>query len=117
MEALKGQETIAGISHTGLRSTRHNHQKWKRELVAGAGNIFGADPNKKIKDEKGLINQLYQRLAAQGREGFFRERVGAVEVAKGVLRLTAAARRSPWWRQCKYLISAAPGYIPPGSSF
>jgi hypothetical protein len=31
-------------------------------LVAGAANIFGADPNKKIKDEKGLINQLYQQI-------------------------------------------------------
>jgi hypothetical protein len=28
----------------------------------GAANIFGADPNKKIRDEKGLINQLYQQI-------------------------------------------------------
>jgi hypothetical protein len=31
-------------------------------LFGGAGIIFGADPNKKIKDEKGLINQLYQQI-------------------------------------------------------
>ena len=61
MEALKSQETIAELA---IRFEVHPTQitKWKRELVAGAGNIFGADPNKKIKDEKGLINQLYQQI-------------------------------------------------------
>ena len=61
MEALKGQETIAELA---IRFEVHPTQitKWKRELIAGAGNIFGADPNKKIKDEKGLINQLYQQI-------------------------------------------------------
>ena len=61
MEALKSQETIAELA---IRFEVHPTQitKWKRELIAGAGNIFGADPNKKIKDEKGLINQLYQQI-------------------------------------------------------
>jgi transposase-like protein len=61
MEALKGEETIAELA---IRFEVHPTQinKWKRELVAGAVNIFGADPNKKIKDEKGLINQLYQQI-------------------------------------------------------
>ena len=61
MEAIKGQETIAELA---IRFEVHPTQitKWKRELVAGAGDIFGADPNKKIKDEKGLINQLYQQI-------------------------------------------------------
>ena len=61
MEALKGQETIAELA---IRFEVHPTQitKWKRELAAGAGDIFGADPNKKIKDEKGLINQLYQQI-------------------------------------------------------
>ena len=61
MEALKGQETIAELA---IRFEIHPTQitKWKRELIAGAGNIFGADPNKKMKDEKGLINQLYQQI-------------------------------------------------------
>jgi len=61
MEALKGEETIAELA---IRFEVHPTpiNKWKRELVAGAANIFGADPNKKIKDEKGLINQLYQQI-------------------------------------------------------
>ena len=61
MEALKGEETIAELA---IRFEVHPTQinKWKRELVAGTANIFGADPNRKIKDEKGLINQLYQQI-------------------------------------------------------
>ena len=61
MEAIKGEETIAELA---IRFEVHPTQitKWKKELVAGASNIFGADPNKKMKDEKGLINQLYQQI-------------------------------------------------------
>jgi len=61
MEAIKGEETISELA---IQFEVHPTQitKWKKELVAGAANIFGADPNKKMKDEKGLINQLYQQI-------------------------------------------------------
>ena len=61
MEALKGEDTISELA---IRFEVHPTQinKCKKELVAGAANIFGADPSKKIKDEKGLINHLYQQI-------------------------------------------------------
>jgi transposase-like protein len=76
MEALKGEVTIAELA---IRFEVHPTQitKWKTKLIGGAGNVFGAYPKKKIKDDKGLINQLYQQIGvvwpAEVREGLLRK--------------------------------------------
>jgi len=57
MEAIKGEETIAELA-VWFEVHPIQINQWKKELVAGAANIFGADPNKKIKDEKGVKSAL-----------------------------------------------------------
>ena len=58
LEALKGEETIAGLAN---RFEVHPSQirKWKNSLAEGAVGIFGGDRNHKKKDDANLIAQLY----------------------------------------------------------
>ncbi len=59
LEALKGEETIAGLAS---RFEVHPGQirKWKNSLADGAAGIFGGDHEKKGADT--LIPQLYQQI-------------------------------------------------------
>ena len=60
-EALKGEETIAQIAsryevHPNLVT------KWKKALQAEAASIFGEDHTRKKKQDKELVDRLYQQI-------------------------------------------------------
>jgi len=61
LEALKGEETIAGLAN---RFEVHPSQirKWKNFLADGAAGIFGGDQTHQKKDDASLIAQLYQQI-------------------------------------------------------
>jgi len=61
LEALKEEETAADLAN---RFDVHPSQvrTWKRELLEGAGGIFGGDHVDQKRDDDALIAQLYQQI-------------------------------------------------------
>ncbi len=73
MEALKGEKTIAELAG---QYEVHPTQilQWKKTLTEEAAGIFDNSRSKKPRDDKSLINQLYQQIGRLKVEKDFLER-------------------------------------------
>jgi transposase len=61
LEALRGEKTIADLAS---QYELHPNQilQWKKILAEEAAGIFDNNHSKKPKDEKALVNRLYQQI-------------------------------------------------------
>ena len=73
LEALRGEKTIAELA--GQYEIHPNQiLQWKKALTEEAAGIFENGRSKKPKDDKALINQLYQQIGQLKVEKDFLER-------------------------------------------
>jgi len=91
-KARVAMEAIKGGRHRGLAirfEVHRNINQWKKRTGSRSANIFALIPTIRSRMRKTDKSALPTDRSTQGREGFFRERFGAVEVSQGVLLLTA----------------------------
>jgi transposase-like protein len=61
LEAIKGEKTISELaSHYGVHPTQI--RQWKQHFLENAGSIFSNKKDPRIKEQEGLIDELYKKL-------------------------------------------------------
>lgn len=61
LEALKGEKTISELA--GLYDAHPTQvRQWKQHFLENAGSVFSRKKDPRIKEQEGLIDELYKKL-------------------------------------------------------